>query len=187
MLSRVRSMGLNGIRGYEVSVECYITNGLPGFEIVGLPDAAVKEARERVRAAVKYFREEYGPDEISAEISRAESLRFAPKEAKESFLKSAGLLTNTSDLSYADLSAKMEEYVEGLFDSIKKTSKYSDLTVWLDDYANKLAGKQLFSDRDMEREVGRTSLNVGRKLNKMFARANVAGNLSSSLNQTACR
>lgn len=139
----------------------------------------------RVRAAVKYFREEYGPDEISAEISRAESLRFAPKEAKESFLKSAGLLTNTSDLSYADLSAKMEEYVEGLFDSIKKTSKYSDLTVWLDDYANKLAGKQLFSDRDMEREVGRTSLNVGRKLNKMFARANVAGNLSSSLNQTA--
>lgn len=139
----------------------------------------------RVRAAVKYFREEYGPNEISAEISRAESLRFAPKEAKESFLKSAGLLTNTSDLSYADLSAKMEEYVEGLFDSIKKTSKYSDLTVWLDDYANKLAGKQLFSDRDMEREVGRTSLNVGRKLNKMFARANVAGNLSSSLNQTA--
>ena len=139
----------------------------------------------RVRAAVKYFREEYGPDEISAEISRAESLRFAPKEAKESFLKSAGLLTNTSGLSYADLSAKMEEYVEGLFDSIKKTSKYSDLTVWLDDYANKLAGKQLFSDRDMEREVGRTSLNVGRKLNKMFARANVAGNLSSSLNQTA--
>lgn len=139
----------------------------------------------RVRAAVKYFREEYGPDEISAEISRAESLRFAPKEAKESFLKSAGLLTNTSDLSYADLSAKMEEYVEGLFDSIKKTSKYSDLTVWLDDYANKLAGKQLFSDRDMEREVGRTSLNVGRKLNKLFARANVAGNLSSSLNQTA--
>lgn len=139
----------------------------------------------RVRAAVKYFREEYGPDEISAEISRAESLRFAPKEAKESFLKSAGLLTNTSDLSYADLSAKMEEYVEGLFDSIKKTSKYSDLTVWLDDYANKLAGKQLFSDRDMEREVGRTSLNVGRKLNKMFERANVAGNLSSSLNQTA--
>lgn len=139
----------------------------------------------RVRAAVKYFREEYGPDEISAEISRAESLRFAPKEAKESFLKSAGLLTNTSDLSYADLSAKMEEYVEGLFDSIKKTSKYSDLTVWLDDYANKLAGKQLFFDRDMEREVGRTSLNVGRKLNKLFARANVAGNLSSSLNQTA--
>ena len=53
MLSRVTSLGLQGIEGYEVSVECYITNGLPGFDIVGLPDTAVKEARERVRAAIK--------------------------------------------------------------------------------------------------------------------------------------
>lgn len=53
MFSRVSSMGLQGIEGYEVSVECYITNGLPGFDIVGLPDAAVKESRERVRAAIK--------------------------------------------------------------------------------------------------------------------------------------
>ena len=53
MISRVESLGLSGINGYAVSVECFITNGLPGFEIVGLPDTAVKEARERVRAAVK--------------------------------------------------------------------------------------------------------------------------------------
>ena len=53
MLSHVRSMGLLGIEGYEVSVECFITNGLPAFDVVGLPDAAVKESRERVRAAVK--------------------------------------------------------------------------------------------------------------------------------------
>lgn len=53
MLSHVRSMGLQGIEGYEVSVECFITNGLPAFDVVGLPDAAVKEARERVRAATK--------------------------------------------------------------------------------------------------------------------------------------
>ena len=53
MVSKVRSMGLGGISGYEVSVECYLSSGLPGFDIVGLPDAAVKEARERVRAATK--------------------------------------------------------------------------------------------------------------------------------------
>ncbi|MCL2249532.1 MAG: YifB family Mg chelatase-like AAA ATPase [Oscillospiraceae bacterium] len=53
MVSIVRSMGLGGISGYEVSVESYLSGGLPGFEIVGLPDAAVKEARERVRAAIK--------------------------------------------------------------------------------------------------------------------------------------
>jgi len=46
-------MGLGGIRGYEVSVECYLSSGLPAFDIVGLPDTAVKEARERVRAATK--------------------------------------------------------------------------------------------------------------------------------------
>ena len=53
MFSRVSSMGIRGIDGYEVTVECYITNGLPGFDVVGLPDAAVKEARDRVRAAIK--------------------------------------------------------------------------------------------------------------------------------------
>ena len=53
MLQNVRSLGIHGVTGYEVVVECYITNGLPAFEVVGLPDLAVKEARERVRAAIK--------------------------------------------------------------------------------------------------------------------------------------
>ena len=53
MVSKIRSFGLKGIGGYEVSVECFVTNGLPGFDIVGLPDTAVKEARDRVRAAIK--------------------------------------------------------------------------------------------------------------------------------------
>ncbi len=53
MISRLDSFGLEGIAGIPVSVECYITSGLPAFEIVGLPDAAVKEARERVRAAIR--------------------------------------------------------------------------------------------------------------------------------------
>lgn len=53
MVITVRSLGLNGISGYEVSVECFLSGGLPAFDVVGLPDAAVREARERVRAAVK--------------------------------------------------------------------------------------------------------------------------------------
>lgn len=53
MICSVRSTGILGIDGSAISVECYITNGLPAFDIVGLPDAAVKEARERVRAAAK--------------------------------------------------------------------------------------------------------------------------------------
>ena len=53
MICSVKTLGVSGIQGSLVTTECYISNGLPGFDIVGLPDAAVKEARERVRAAAK--------------------------------------------------------------------------------------------------------------------------------------
>jgi len=53
VMCSVKTLGINGIQGSVVTAECFISNGLPGFEIVGLPDAAVKEARERVRAAAK--------------------------------------------------------------------------------------------------------------------------------------
>ncbi len=53
MICSIRTLGITGIRGCTVTAECYISNGLPGFDIVGLPDMAVKEARERVRAAAK--------------------------------------------------------------------------------------------------------------------------------------
>lgn len=53
MISSVGTVGINGISGSFVQVETYISNGLPAFDIVGLPDTAVKEARERVRAAAK--------------------------------------------------------------------------------------------------------------------------------------
>ena len=42
MVVTVRSLGLNGIAGYAVSAECFLSGGLPAFDIVGLPDAAVR-------------------------------------------------------------------------------------------------------------------------------------------------
>ena len=53
MVKRVRSLGISGLDGYLVSVECSLAGGLPAFDMVGLPDAAVREARERVRAVIK--------------------------------------------------------------------------------------------------------------------------------------
>ncbi len=53
MLSQIYSCGLFGIDGFIVCVETDISNGMPAFDIVGLPDAAVKEAKERVRSAIK--------------------------------------------------------------------------------------------------------------------------------------
>ena len=49
MFSSVKSMGVSGVGGYMVAVEVYISNGLPGFEIVGLPDAAVKGRHQKQR------------------------------------------------------------------------------------------------------------------------------------------
>ncbi|MGQ9513213.1 YifB family Mg chelatase-like AAA ATPase [Thermodesulfitimonas sp.] len=53
MLAVVKSVALYGLQGYLVRVEVDIGGGLPAFEIVGLPDTAVREARDRVRAALK--------------------------------------------------------------------------------------------------------------------------------------
>ena len=53
MVCTVQSLGLHGISGYPVSAECALSGGLPAFDVVGLPDAAVKESRERVRSAIK--------------------------------------------------------------------------------------------------------------------------------------
>lgn len=52
-LAKACSTGISGIDGYIVTVEVDISNGLPAFDIVGLPDASVKESKERVRAAIK--------------------------------------------------------------------------------------------------------------------------------------
>lgn len=52
-LSKINSMGLLGLDGYLVEVQADISNGMPAYEVVGLPDAAVREAKERVRASIK--------------------------------------------------------------------------------------------------------------------------------------
>ena len=53
MIAKVQSYALSGLEGVPVTVEADVSKGMPSYEIVGLPDAAVKEARERVRSAVK--------------------------------------------------------------------------------------------------------------------------------------
>lgn len=72
MLSCIRSLGVSGVGGYEVTVEVYISGGLPNFDIVGLPDAAVKEARERVRAAIKNNGFRFPPSRLTVNLAPAD-------------------------------------------------------------------------------------------------------------------
>ena len=71
MVVTVRSLGLTGIRSYEVTVECFLSGGLPAFDMVGLPDAAVKESRERVRAAVKNCGAKFPVSRITVNLAPA--------------------------------------------------------------------------------------------------------------------
>ena len=71
MVVTVRSLGLSGISGYEVSVECFLSGGLPAFDVVGLPDAAVREARDRVRAAIKNCGAKFPVSRITVNLAPA--------------------------------------------------------------------------------------------------------------------
>ena len=53
MIAVVKAATVLGVDGFIVDVEVDLSRGLPGFEIVGLPDVAVRESRQRVRAALK--------------------------------------------------------------------------------------------------------------------------------------
>lgn len=73
MLAKVDTCAINGIDAYLVEVEVDISSGIPAFEIVGLGDTAVKESRERVRAAIKNSEMEYPVRRITVNLAPADT------------------------------------------------------------------------------------------------------------------
>ncbi len=78
MFSRVMSMGLLGLDGYAVSAEADTSNGLPAFELVGLPDAAVSESRGRVRSAIKNSGFAFPVSRITVNLAPADKRKTGP-------------------------------------------------------------------------------------------------------------
>ncbi len=72
MLCKLNSLGYQGISGYVVTAECDLSSGLPNFDIVGLPDTAVKEARDRVRAAIKNCNFQFPISRITVNLAPAD-------------------------------------------------------------------------------------------------------------------
>ncbi|MCS7172148.1 MAG: YifB family Mg chelatase-like AAA ATPase [Armatimonadetes bacterium] len=72
MLAQVLSASVFGLEAYPVTVQVDVATGLPGFTIVGLPDAAVQEARERVRAALKNANYEVPTRRITVNLAPAD-------------------------------------------------------------------------------------------------------------------
>ncbi len=73
MLSRIKSYGLIGLNGYAVTVEIDVSGGMPAYETVGLPDAAVRESKERVRAAIKNSGFTYPIGRITVNLAPADT------------------------------------------------------------------------------------------------------------------
>lgn len=92
MLSKIKSISLNGLEGYIINVQVDVSAGMPSWDIVGLPDTSIKESKERVRTAIKNSGYEL--------LSRKVVINLAPADIKKegSFLDlpiAIGILKST--------------------------------------------------------------------------------------------
>lgn len=78
MVAKTYSMGLYGMEAFPVEVEADLSQGLPAFELVGLPDAAVKESRDRVRSALKNCGFEFPVSRITMNLAPADKKKEGP-------------------------------------------------------------------------------------------------------------
>lgn len=100
MICKINSIGLVGIEGYTIEIEVDIQKGLPNFNMVGLPDAVVKESKERVRAAVSNSGFEFPVDKIT--------VNFAPADIKKEgthmdMAIAIGILACIGSVDYANI------------------------------------------------------------------------------------
>ncbi len=72
MFSMVKSVGIFGLNSYMLSIEADVSGGLPAFDVVGLPDTAVKESRDRVRAAIKNCGYKFPTGRITVNLAPAD-------------------------------------------------------------------------------------------------------------------
>ena len=100
MLAKVQSYALSGLEGVCVTVETDVSKGLPSYEMVGLPDAAVKESKERVRSAVKNSALEFPAHKITVNLAPA----YVKKEGSSFDLPVAIALL----LAYGSIEANVE-------------------------------------------------------------------------------
>ena len=72
MLSKINSFGILGIEAYPVEIEVDIVSGLPVINIVGLPDASVKESKERIKSAIKNSGFRFPSERITVNLAPAD-------------------------------------------------------------------------------------------------------------------
>lgn len=101
MLAKVYSYGICGLEAYPVTIEVDISNGLPAIAIVGLPDNAVKESKQRVRSAIQNSGYLFDPQRITINLSPADIKKEGPSF---DLAMALGILAATGQINPAALS-----------------------------------------------------------------------------------
>ncbi len=78
MLAKTNSFALNGVKGFKIDIEIDINAGLPSYDMVGLPDTAIKESRERIRSAIKNSGLNYPVKKITINLAPADLKKEGP-------------------------------------------------------------------------------------------------------------
>ena len=139
----------------------------------------------RIRAAERYIRKTYSNEEANEMITQAEDARNFSDADIEEFLRMNGLVGKNTTLDEGDARILLNDYIDKLYDQIGNVTRYSEMAKYLDNYANRLAGKQNYVDRGAEAATGRGSLNWINTLSGKYGGAKLAFNVSSAINQTS--
>lgn len=141
---------------------------------------------QKIRAAERYLRKGLRGSFVTTLEKALDMSRSGNVEEKVEYLQEMGRIGNDMrEYSNAELAEAFDKLIKEILGEAQDNTRYSDLVVWLKNYGDILAGKQFGGDRGTEYMGGREWLNIGNKLVGAFAKANVAGNLSSVLNQSA--
>lgn len=119
---------------------------------------------QKLRTLAGALRERYASGAVSKNIAELKEQLYSPDP----------------DKSFADIEAKLT----AAYDEVKLNNYFGTYATWLDDYINNIAGKQSSFDRAFEYNIGRKTLNLGKRLNNTYSAAVIVGNLSSAFNQT---
>lgn len=140
---------------------------------------------QKIRALENYTRLG-GKNDFKNSLAEAIELsRSGQRDEKLDFLRELKRVDDFAEPTTAEINKQLDQYIAELFAEEKNNTRYSDLAVWLKNYGDVLAGKQFGGDRGAEHRGGRGILKLGTQLTQAFARANVAGNVSSAVNQIA--
>ena len=136
MFAKVKSEGIYGINTFNVTVEADISGGMPRFDLVGLPDAAVKESRERVRASIKNCGFNFPDSRITVNIAPADVKKegsFYDLPIFAALLKaSSQIKTNLDDYAFiGELSLDGEiRPVNGILPMVLQAKEDGVVVVW---------------------------------------------------------